>query len=126
MAQNEDQSSSFESSDSQPSATLVNEIWVPLLKCKSNYDAWRAKLEEAVSTKDPASWRILTGDLSDPFDHIDTILSRQSFARSGMAKRLKIDPACVTEEQVKDFLQKQSPVRGAYAHAVREEWTDKV
>lgn len=94
MAQNEDESSSFEPSDSQPSATLVNEIWVPLLKCKSNYDAWRAKLEEAVSTKDPASWRILTGDLSDPFDHIDTILSRQSFARSGMAKRQDRSRVC--------------------------------
>lgn len=123
MAPIENEGPPSDSSSNELTTILVNGIHVPLLKGISNYGAWRAKFEEAVKTNDPISWRILNGDGQDPISDMNALVSEQSFARIGAAKRLKIDPKSVTDEEPQGFLdalRAEGPlIRADYAGTLR-------
>lgn len=108
----------------------VNGFNVPLLKGISNYDAWRAGFERAVKTRDPMSWRILNGGIQNPLNDAKDILSERRFARIVGAKERHINPQCVTEEQVKVFLEDvrdDGPlIRDDYAETLESEWNGKI
>lgn len=109
---------------------IVNDVTVPLLKGTSNYDAWRAKFEEAVKEADPMSWRILNGDQTDPADEIETILSDRSIARKGAAKHLMVGTQSVTEAQLQEFLNglrvHMQPTQSNFAVTLGWAWREKI
>lgn len=130
MASEENGKAPSDSSSSEPTTALVNGVQVPILHGISNYDAWRAKFEEAVKTKDPVSWRILNGETTDPIQNLEGILSEEGYARRGAAKRLKIGTQSVTATQLREFLDSMNShgplIRKDYAEALCLQWERKI
>lgn len=97
------------SDDDEPDKVLLRGTWVPMLKGASNYKEWRARFEEAMKTKEPRLWRILTSEICDPSDVIQSALNDLAdpkSMRTFIAKETGTETEDVSEENIKDVIKR--------------------